>query len=87
MDLVFLPEHMDMYSRNERLYKFLLSIGCAATPITEDGRPDRIIHICVASSHEGLTLPPQNFESTEKRPAAPSGSGENVIPFSRPPTR
>lgn len=32
----YIPEHLDFFSRNDRLYKFLLSVGLFVEPVFTD---------------------------------------------------
>ena len=42
------PEHMDRWTRNERLYRHLLAMGLVAVPIFEDDDRTRIDHLWVS---------------------------------------
>jgi hypothetical protein len=46
----FLPQHMDTFSRNERLYNFLLQMGYIAFPIWAEGESGRMEAIRVTTS-------------------------------------
>jgi hypothetical protein len=45
----FAPQHMDRYSRNERLYQFLLSMGLVVSPICSDDDPTKIESLWVST--------------------------------------
>ncbi len=42
MSDTFPPQHMDKYTRNERLYNFLLQMGHVVSPIFAEGSTDKI---------------------------------------------
>ena len=44
------PEHMDQWSRNERLYETLKGMGLYVVPIPVEGNPDRIDHLHVSAA-------------------------------------
>lgn len=44
------PEHMDKWTRNERVYRFLLGLGLVVTPIFEDHDHTRIKCLVVAAA-------------------------------------
>lgn len=75
---MLLPEHMDLWTRNERLYETLKGMGLFVSPIPDDDDPDRIAAIWVSS---GL-LPQQSTEKSPTRsvPRAMKGSvvAENI---------
>ena len=48
----FPPQHMDRWSRNERLYHFLLQMGHVVCPIFAEGSNDRIESLYVSVSCE-----------------------------------
>lgn len=59
------PDHMDVWSRNERLYEALKGMGLYVIPIPLESDPSRIDHLRVAaalpasvSSHESGGQPP-----------------------------
>jgi catechol 2,3-dioxygenase-like lactoylglutathione lyase family enzyme len=68
------PEHMDPWTRNERLYRHLLGLGLVAVPIFSDGDRTRIDHILVSvglpTLHGGL----------ESRDGGETGEGVSGIP-------
>ncbi len=43
------PQHMDRFTRNERLYRHLLSMGLVAVPIFADADRTRIDHLMVTT--------------------------------------
>jgi hypothetical protein len=44
-----LPEHMDRWSRNQRLYETLKGMGLYVSPIPEPGDPTKIREMIVAA--------------------------------------
>ena len=46
---LFPPQHMDKYSRNERLYKHLLGMGLVVTPFPASDHPERIEYMYVST--------------------------------------
>jgi hypothetical protein len=48
----FPPEHMDEYSRNERLYRFLLAMGLYVVPIRLGEDPSQIDYMQVSVTAE-----------------------------------
>ena len=48
----FPPEHMDKYSRNERLYRFLLGMGLFVVPIRIAANPSHIDYLHVSVTPE-----------------------------------
>jgi hypothetical protein len=48
MDEPFPPQHMDRWSRNERLYHHLLGMGLVVSPIRSSGDPRRIDYLYVS---------------------------------------
>lgn len=44
-----LPEHMDQWTRNERLYETLKGMGLYVVPIPLEGDPSRIDHFHVST--------------------------------------
>jgi hypothetical protein len=63
----FPPQHMDKYSRNERLYYFLLGMGLIVHPIRLGGDLSKIDHL-----HVSVAL------STAEPAASASALGENM---------
>jgi hypothetical protein len=55
----FMPQHMDRYSRNERLYRFLLNMGLVVHPIRIGDDPSKIDHLYVSvePSADGVGTP------------------------------
>jgi hypothetical protein len=51
----FPPEHMDKYSRNERLYRFLLGIGLYVVPIRLSDDANHIDYLHVSVTPEPAT--------------------------------
>ncbi len=60
---MLLPEHMDVWTRNERLYETLKGMGLFVSPIPDVDDPDRIAAIWVSA---GL-LPQQATEDATAR--------------------
>ena len=75
------PDHMDRWSRNQRLYETLKGMGLFATPIPEPDDPTKIREIIVSAD-----LPP-DVSAPVQRPevgnviGAPCSDGDNVINF------
>lgn len=44
-----LPEHMDRWSRNARVYQFLKGMGLFVCPVPEKDDPTRINHLIVSA--------------------------------------
>lgn len=53
----FPPQHMDIWSRNERLYQTLLGMGVYVTPIFTDQERTRIDYLHVACAAPSYALP------------------------------
>ncbi len=49
---VVLPEHMDRWSRNQRLYETLKGMGLFVIPIPEPDDPTKIKEMIVAADRE-----------------------------------
>ncbi len=71
------PEHMDTWTRNERLYRHLLGLGLVAVPIFSDGDRTRIDHILVSVAIPMLHSSFESGESGEPRQGAP-GAGQAI---------
>ena len=69
---MLLPEHMDVWTRNERLYETLRGMGLFVSPIPDIDDPDKIAAVWVSA---GL-LPQQCGEKPTARsvPLAVKGS-------------
>lgn len=76
-----LPEHMDRWSRNQRLYETLKGMGVYVTPIPEPGDPTKIRQMIVSADLPSDVDAP--VERTKVRDVVgPSASdGLNVIDF------
>ena len=63
----FPPEHMDKYSRNERLYRFLLSMGLIVNPVrlTDDLSKIDHLYVTVALSANDAAFIPGSERSSE----------------------
>lgn len=69
----FPPEHMDRWSRNERLYQHLLGMGLVVTPIRIDSDPAKIAYIFVAAD-----LPTAAETADAAQRAAETGIGAMI---------
>jgi len=77
------PQHMDKYSRNERLYSALLGMGLICDPIRNENDPSKIESISVSADEGFVTpyvAPPVTRSESIDSVVATSGS-ENVIDF------
>lgn len=89
MEDKFPPEHMDTWSRNERLYYFLIQMGHIVRPILVEGTTDKIEALHVTSSlQDGAKRPTETgIGKVMQRPqveiiVAPTQSlGSNVVKF------
>ena len=45
------PEPVDMYTRNRRVYEYLKSLGLVVHPIYVDGDPHRLDQMVVSTHH------------------------------------
>lgn len=78
------PEHMDRWTRNQRLYETLKGMGLFVVPIPEADDPSKISQLLVSAD-----LPPDvtRIGVPMERPqvgqviASPVGEGDNVIHF------
>ena len=60
----FPPEHMDTYSRNERLYRFLLGMGLFVIPVRLGDNPSEIDYLHVSVAPETATKAAQRVPET-----------------------
>lgn len=78
------PEHMDRWSRNQRLYKTLLGMGLCVIPIPEPDDPSKISQLLVSAGLPpdvtGVGMPMQRAQVSQAVPTA-AGDGNNVINF------
>ncbi len=88
------PEHMDVWTRNERLYQTLLGMGLYVRPLYVEGDPERIDWLQVSaglpgqeagysSAEGGVISPVQGTEITEVVSAA-EGRRMTVIDLPSP---
>lgn len=86
-----LPEHMDRWSRNARLYETLKGMGVFVTPIPEPGDPTKIREMIVAADLPVEQAPQDSAQTgvhaVVKRPKirevvrSSEGDGDNVVYF------
>jgi hypothetical protein len=73
-------EHMDRWSRNERLYETLKSMGLYVSPIPESDDPTKIRYMIVAAD-----LPPaEGGARTDDAGRSPQRPRGNVVDFPFP---
>lgn len=82
-----LPQHMDIWSRNERLYETLINMGLVCSPIFADGSDSKIeaIHVSTGlptehAAQSGVGLPVKRAKVAEMVATAKSSS-DNVVNF------
>lgn len=86
---MLLPEHMDVWTRNERLYETLKGMGLFVSPIPDVDDPDRIAAVWVSAgllpqqctqkpAAQGVALAMEGAQVAENVQAA-NGGGNNVI--------
>ena len=73
--MIMAPDHMDRWSRMERLYRHLLGLGLVVSPAFADAERGRISHLYVS-----VDLPP---EATPESGAENAASGLISMPVSR----
>lgn len=89
---VILPEHMDRWSRNQRLYETLKGMGLYIVPIPEKDDPTRINHLVVATdlpfaekaaeeAAKARILAEMKRTQVREIPAATDSDGDNVVDF------
>lgn len=63
------PEHMDRWTRNERLYRYLRDMGLFVVPVYSDGERPGIEYLQVATSmpESPLALKPEKNINRRKR--------------------
>jgi hypothetical protein len=86
-----LPEHMDRWSRNQRLYETLKGLGLFVSPIPEPNDPTKIKEMIVAAdlpfeqtgqgTPETSVLCMMQGPEVRKVVAAADATGENVVNF------
>ena len=64
------PEHMDRWSRNERLYRYLLGMGLVVDPVFSDAEQTRIDHM-VVSVDLPMLMAPRDDEPKNNAPPKP----------------
>ncbi len=88
MSAEILPEHMDRWTRNARLYETLKGMGLFVSPIPEPDDPTKIREMIVSAdlpSAEGAAE--TGIDPVVKRPQvgkvvrSASGGGDNVVDF------
>ena len=62
---MFLPEHMNRWLRNERLYEYLKGMGLVVSVKTLDDDPDKIDYICVSAD-----IPEGSLSAMKERAAS-----------------
>lgn len=61
------PEHMDRWTRNERLYRYLRDLGLFVEPVYSDGECPRIEYLRVATAMpESSLFPARDLEKISK---------------------
>lgn len=80
------PEHMDRWTRNQRLYESLKGMGLYVTPIFDENDPEKINSMVVAAdlpwAGEMTMIPADSFASSADRMADADTS--NVAHFRKP---
>lgn len=91
--MIVAPEHMDRWSRHERLYRYLLSLGLVVHPIFADGERARIDHlrvsvdlpkaadICSGLDAEGDVVAPVQGAEIGEAVGTAERVGNNVVDF------
>ena len=69
MDNVICPEHMDVGTRNRRLYETLKGMGLYVDPIPDKSDPTRIAYMVVSS---GLPFAAETLQSAAENPTIAS---------------
>jgi hypothetical protein len=61
-----LPEHMDRWSRNDRLYETLKGMGLCVSPIPEPSDPTKIKEMVVSTALPTESVPQDSAEANRK---------------------
>ncbi len=76
-----LPEHMDRWSRNARLYEKLKGMGVCVTPIPEDHDPTKIREMIVSVDLPSDVVAPVQRSEVGQIVRPLGGDRDNVVDF------
>lgn len=76
-------QHMDIGSRNERLYRTLLEMGLFVIPVSKDGDPNQIDYLQVSAGVPAY-LAEKSTEQTASGAVAEPMTGAQVVRLVRP---